>query len=455
MTFRGAWLLLALCLVPLGWVIAQETQPVVTNADIINLTKSGVGEQTIILMIQKGTPEFETSPSALIDLKKAGVSDAVLNTMLNASSAKATLADSPQQDCGQSLDGALASIGSHEKLIGVRYVKLSGKQIVNSASGGVSFSVERVTALPSSIYILRQQSTGRSTKVVLTPEFNYLTSGKVTTAVPASTLKELRSGMKLEPIYIAQHREQYSCVSQGTEQIGNLHTAKLTIRGEDEEALWSVDPTTGRLLRTALATSSGQSVTDYSDWRLVDGIYASFARHTITGGVTNDVILSDYEVNPIIDASLFQAPAGQLTAAVTLKVLQSESVPYVVQTNGGISTECNISGSTSTSINSSTVGNTTYGTAMSTPNLQMNCRSSDNTMRWNHVLNAMFVEASDGNAYIIACDRAWRWSKCVPLKTGDTFLAQRTDKGFLVQSLNGKAKEQEVTYGVLQSKSLQ
>jgi hypothetical protein len=66
----------------------------------------------------------------------------------------------------------------------------------------------------------------------------------------------------------------------------------------------------------------------------------------------------------------------------------------------------------------------------------------------------MFVEGSDGVDYIIACDRAWRWSKCTPLKAGDTFLAQRGSKGFVVQSFNTKSKEQEETYSVLQSKSV-
>lgn len=246
-----------------------------------------------------------------------------------------------------------------------------------------------------------------------------------------------------------------SCVSQGTEPIGNRNTPKLKIKGDGVEAVWNIDPSTCRLLRTTLMTaSSGQSATDFSDWRQVDGIYVSFAHHSIAGGSTTDVTISEYEVNPVTDASLFQAPVGQPAAALTLKILQSESVPYVVQTNGGISTACNISGLTDTSIMSSTSGNTTYGTATSTSNLRMDCRSSDNTIRWNHVLNAMFVEASDGNAYIIACDRAWRWSKCVPLKAGDTFLARPTNKGFLVQSLNGKSKEQETTYRILQSKSL-
>jgi hypothetical protein len=282
-----------------------------------------------------------------------------------------------------------------------------------------------------------------------------MTSGKMTTAVPALTLQDMMSSLKLELIYIAQHREQYSCVLEGAEQIGNVSTAKLKVKGEAQEGELNVDPTTGRLFRTTYSrVPSGQVVTDYSDWRQVNQIYVPFRRHVNNGSETIEVTVNEYRVNPTTDARLFRAPGDQPVSAITLKVLQSESVPYVVQTSGGISTACNITGSINTAGTASTYGNTTYGTATSTPNLQMNCRSSDNTIRWTHVLNAMLVQASDGNAYIIACDRAWRWSKCVPLKAGDTFLAKRGDKGFVVQSLNGKSKEQEATYGVLQSKSL-
>jgi hypothetical protein len=129
-------------------------------------------------------------------------------------------------------------------------------------------------------------------------------------------------------------------------------------------------------------------------------------------------------------------------------------VPYVVQTGGNISTNCQISGSTNTSFSATTVGNSTFGNATTTPNLSMNCSSSENSIRWTHVLNAMLVEASDGNAYIIACDRAWRWSKCTALRPGDVFDAQRTDKGFVVQFLNSKSEEKEATYSVLQAKTL-
>ena len=155
-------------------------------------------------------------------------------------------------------------------------------------------------------------------------------------------------------------------------------------------------------------------------------------------------------INQVNAPILGQQPAG----AFKFKVLQSESVPYVVQTGGGISTNCNIFGSTNTSFSATTMGNSTFGNATTTPNLSMNCSSSDNTLRWTHVLNAMLVEASDGNAYIIACDRAWRWSKCSALRPGDVFNARQTDKGFVVQFFNSKSEEKEATYSVLQAKSL-
>ena len=52
---------------------AQEMQRTLTNADIINMAKSGIGDQTIILTIQKATTKFDSSPEALIQLKAAGV----------------------------------------------------------------------------------------------------------------------------------------------------------------------------------------------------------------------------------------------------------------------------------------------------------------------------------------------------------------------------------------------
>jgi hypothetical protein len=63
---------------------AAQPKPLV-NADIVKMVKAGLAENTIVLAIQNKPSAFETSPEELIRLKEQGVSQAVLNAMLNAS----------------------------------------------------------------------------------------------------------------------------------------------------------------------------------------------------------------------------------------------------------------------------------------------------------------------------------------------------------------------------------
>jgi hypothetical protein len=60
----------------------QTSQKVLTNADVANMVRAGLDESTIILAIQRAKTKFDTSPEALIALKKQGVSQGVLNAML-------------------------------------------------------------------------------------------------------------------------------------------------------------------------------------------------------------------------------------------------------------------------------------------------------------------------------------------------------------------------------------
>lgn len=385
-------------------------------------------------------------------MKKQGVPDQILNAMLNAAG---NAGNPTPQDCGQSFDAALRWLGSADVVAKIQSMRWTGQEVSESKSGRTTLHVERVSLLPSSMYISLGLPNGQITKAVYTPEFNYMTYGKMTTAIPGPTLSEIQASAALEPIHVYQNRAAYSCVMGPQERIGGVDASTLQIQGDGVEGKWNIDPATGRLLRiTSPSSGPGPLITDLSDWRPIGGINFPFTRHSSNGSTTNDITIDNLELNAELEPTLFQRPANQPQEALTLKVLQSESVPYVIQTGGGISTTCNIAGSTNTVANASTYGNNTFGTANSNTNLQMNCASRDTTVRWTHVLNAMFVEASDGNAYIIACDRAWAWSKCKPLRSGDTFLARRSDKGFVVQSISSKSKEEEATYTVLQSKSL-
>jgi len=455
---------LAKCILSLTFILASSegqddpTQRALTNADVSNMVKSGMGDQTILLVIQKRPTAFDTSPEALITLKKDGVSDQVLNAILTTSGTRGVKGsvETANGSCVELFNKAIDAFGPREKLAAIHAVRWKAGITQTSSTGiAVSSQMERIGVYPDKAYVTTQIPGGSVTKMVVTPEFNYVSSGNMVNAVAAPVLTDVRDAIKTEPLYVAEHIADYSCTAEGTEQVGNVAAAKLKISGGGKEAHWSIDPITGRLLRFRIINAASREVVvDYSDWRLVQGVYVPFQRHRVEDGSVTNAAVSEYELNPTIDPKIFEPPNQSPAGAFTFKVLQSESVPYVVQTGGGISTSCQISGSSNTTYSSSTVGNSTFGNATTTPNLAMNCSSSETTYRWQHVLNAMLVEASDGNAYIIACDRAWRWSRCSGLRAGDVFNARLSDKGIVVQFLNAKHEEKEATYSVLQSKSL-
>ncbi|MGI8470517.1 MAG: hypothetical protein ACR2N3_18930 [Pyrinomonadaceae bacterium] len=70
-----------LCFVTLT-AAAQKTKNTMTNTDVVEMVKAGLPENTIVLAIQQSEPNFDTSTKALIELKKQGVSQKVLEAML-------------------------------------------------------------------------------------------------------------------------------------------------------------------------------------------------------------------------------------------------------------------------------------------------------------------------------------------------------------------------------------
>ncbi|MCL4523965.1 MAG: hypothetical protein M1451_08645, partial [Acidobacteria bacterium] len=68
---------------------AEATPPVLTNAEILQMVKSGFAEETILKAIQLSETQFDTSVTALLEMKNAGVSEKVMQAMLHPKAAKA------------------------------------------------------------------------------------------------------------------------------------------------------------------------------------------------------------------------------------------------------------------------------------------------------------------------------------------------------------------------------
>lgn len=67
-----------------GFAIAVFAQTeTLTNSEIILMTKSGLSNELIVRKIKDSNGKYETTTNALIDLKKAGVSDEIITLMMD------------------------------------------------------------------------------------------------------------------------------------------------------------------------------------------------------------------------------------------------------------------------------------------------------------------------------------------------------------------------------------
>ena len=119
---------LTLIFISASFVLGQEAKKPITNADVVKLTQASLPESTIILAIEQGQANFDTSPAALIELKKQGVSQAVMEVMLRTSSepdAAKPATDTPVPNSA-SLQGASKSGAETDILADGTYYKSPG-----------------------------------------------------------------------------------------------------------------------------------------------------------------------------------------------------------------------------------------------------------------------------------------------------------------------------------------
>jgi PEGA domain len=155
-------------------------------------------------------------------------------------------------------------------------------------------------------------------------------------------------------------------------------------------------------------------------------------------------------------------PAAPKSAAqeqnLVLRVLQTDQIVNSVRSSKVESQlSCSISGTPSPDVEKShtkITGPDIPWISNSYPGLSMHCSSERQSAGWRHVLNTMLVVASDGNAYVLGCEAAFRWSQCKGLQTGGVFRASRTDRGLTVFAADLDGKATEIDFRVLNSKSL-
>lgn len=77
---------------------SQDTARILKNDDVVSLVKAGLSDSAIIGLIGRSQTNFDVSPQALIRLKDAGVSNAVIESMVTPRAAASTPAPTSRTD---------------------------------------------------------------------------------------------------------------------------------------------------------------------------------------------------------------------------------------------------------------------------------------------------------------------------------------------------------------------
>ena len=103
--------------------LAQE---VLTNDSVIQMVKAGLPEAVVIAKIKSTSSKFDLKTDSLVSLKKAGVSDKVLEAMVAAGSgaAPSTAAAAPAPPAPALAAGALKTQDVIYQLVAGKYVEL-------------------------------------------------------------------------------------------------------------------------------------------------------------------------------------------------------------------------------------------------------------------------------------------------------------------------------------------
>src|SRR5688500_6266656 len=105
----------------LAITIFAQTE-ILTNKDVILMTQSGLNKELIIMKVKEAGGKYDVSAQNLIDLKKAGVDDSVIESMMEKAAAPAVKADAQYSDSQPIFSGNYSG----------KYVPVSKERIVLS-----------------------------------------------------------------------------------------------------------------------------------------------------------------------------------------------------------------------------------------------------------------------------------------------------------------------------------
>jgi zinc protease len=212
----------------------------------------------------------------------------------------------------------VSSIGGAEKLDSVKALHQKLVSTQHTPQGSITFNNDLTIQFPDQLRaaVTAEQIPGEML-IVVSPTSAFMSMpGAGTRDMPSSMKQDRLNTLKRDWIAIAQRTADpaYVFTLGGTEKVGNTEAQIVNVTGNGISVKWALDPQSTRLLQVSYQDVGQrgpvQRVIDYSDWRPVDGFTVPFQRSvTEDGQPSSTEQIQSYEINPPVDAKLFERPA--------------------------------------------------------------------------------------------------------------------------------------------------
>jgi hypothetical protein len=205
-------------------------------------------------------------------------------------------------------------LGGAAKVRKVHDVQTRGLVTAKTPDGDMAMEVQTAMIFPDRISQQLDAPFGRMA-MVATPAGAFIVGPNAVQDLPPDMRDELLKQVRRVPLLLAQKADdpKLVAVAAGTEKIGDVETRVLDISYEGAAVRWFLDPTTYRILRSSHTSVGPQGeakiVSEYSDYKMVDGLPVAFHLEVLTNGIKDQVLtLEECKINPGVEAKLFDKP---------------------------------------------------------------------------------------------------------------------------------------------------
>ncbi|HEV2383541.1 MAG TPA: pitrilysin family protein [Terriglobia bacterium] len=209
----------------------------------------------------------------------------------------------------------IEAMGGAGKLDSVHALRTTAVVHAKTPQGEFNIETDDLVVFPDRFCRKMQTPMGAMT-MVATPSAAFMAAPQGTRDLPGSQKEEMMNEIKRDEIFIAQHAgdPKYTFRAAGSSKVGDADAQVLEVNADGAAVRWFVDPESGRILRasqhvTGMGGAPTEQVVDFDGWKEFGGIqFATKVKLTNDGQDGGSVQVKEVEVNPAVDANLFEKP---------------------------------------------------------------------------------------------------------------------------------------------------